>query len=413
METIKLKISDIKPYERNAKKHDDTQIKNVMESIRQFGFVQPVVVDKNNVLIIGHCRFMAAKRLKMDEIDAVIAGNLSEEQVDKLRLLDNKLNESEWDFDLLAEDVPELDFSGFDIDWNLPELSEERNEIKEDEPPEVPEEAFSMLGDMYEIGGVHKLYCGDSTDPQSIDKLMDGTKADMVFTDPPYNIQTEGGCKGNIGKGLHKQGKEIKFIADFEPSDFLNVLPTVFKGNMNAYIFCNKELLPNYLNWCKDNGYSWNVLIWKKPSAIPIGDSHRPDIEYLLLFRKNALWNNGTDANYSRCLQYDRVKKSEENGNHPTPKPIELIANELKISSNKNSVVVDFFGGSGSTMMACEQLNRKCYMCELDPKYVDVIIQRYINFKGSDEDIFLIRNGERIPFKDVNPQSVEREAANE
>lgn len=413
METIKLKISDIKPYERNAKKHDDTQIKNVMESIRQFGFVQPVVVDKNNVLIIGHCRFMAAKRLKMDEIDAVIVSNLSEEQVNKLRLLDNKLNESEWDFDLLAEDVPELDFSGFDIDWNLPELSEERNEIKEDEPPKVPEEAFSMLGDLYEIGGVHKLYCGDSTDPQSIDKLMDGTKADMVFTDPPYNIQTEGGCKGNIGKGLHKQGKEIKFIADFEPSDFLNVLPTVFKGNMNAYIFCNKELLPNYLNWCKDNGYSWNVLIWKKPSAIPIGDSHRPDIEYLLLFRKNALWNNGTDANYSRCLQYDRVKKSEENGNHPTPKPIELIANELKISSNKNSVVVDFFGGSGSTMMACEQLNRKCYMCELDPKYVDVIIQRYINFKGSDEDIFLIRNGERIPFKDVNPQSVEREAADE
>ena len=159
-------------------------------------------------------------------------------------------------------------------------------------------------------------------------------------------------------------------------------MPSVFAGNMNAYIFCNKELLPDYLNWCKNNNYSWNVLIWKKPSAIPIGDSHRPDIEYLLLFRKNALWNNGTDANYSRCLEYNRVKKSEENGRHPTIKPIELITIELKISSNKESFVLDFFGGSGSTLIACEQLHRKCLMCELEPKYCDVIIQRWENFTG-------------------------------
>ena len=151
---------------------------------------------------------------------------------------------------------------------------------------------------------------------------------------------------------------------------------------MNAYIFCNKELLPDYLNWCKDAGYSWNVLIWKKPSAIPIGDSHRPDIEYLLLFRKNAIWNNGTSANYSRCLEYSRVKRTEENGNHPTIKPIELIANELTISSHKESVVVDLFGGSGSTLVACEQLKRKCYMCELDEHYCDVILQRWENLTG-------------------------------
>ena len=195
-------------------------------------------------------------------------------------------------------------------------------------------------------------------------------------------MQTTGGCKGDIGKRLRRQGEDIEFIADFEPSKFLNVLPSVFDGNMNAYIFCNKELLPDYLNWCKNNNYSWNVLIWKKPSAIPIGDSHRPDIEYLLLFRKNALWNNGTDANYSRCLEYNRVKKSEENGRHPTIKPIELITNELKISSNKESFVLDFFGGSGSTLIACEQLHRKCLMCELDPKYCDVIIQRWENFTG-------------------------------
>ena len=400
MKIEQLPIKEIKPYERNAKKHDERQIKNVMQSIKNYGIVQPLVVDKDNVLIIGHCRLIACKRLGITEVPVVRKDDLTQEDVDKLRLLDNKLNESEWDFDLLAEDIPTLDFSDFDIDWGLPEDIEENAEIEEDEAPEPPTEPKAKLGDLYLLGN-NRLICGDSTDITVIDRLMDGVKADMVFTDPPYNLQTEGGCKGSIGKSLRKQGKDIEFIADFNPSDFLNVLPIVFNGNMNAYIFCNKELLPDYLNWCKDSGYSWNVLIWKKPTAIPIGDSHRPDIEYLLLFRKNALWNNGTDANYSRCLQYDRVKKSEENGNHPTPKPIELIANELKISSNKNSVVVDFFGGSGSTLIACEQLNRKCYMAELEPRYIDVIINRYINLKGTDKDVFLLRDGKKIPYNEV------------
>ena len=394
-------VDDLVPYLRNAKKHDKKQIDNVAQSISEFGMVQPIVIDRDNNVIIGHCRLLACKQLKIKEVPVVKMEDLTPEEANKLRLLDNKLNESEWDFDLLIEDVPSLDFTDFDIDWELPEEEEENTEIEEDEAPEPPTEPKAKLGDLYEVGG-HRLICGDSTDITVIDRLMDGVKADMVFTDPPYNLQTEGGCKGSIGKSLKKQGKDIEFIADFNPTDFLNVLPIVFNGNMNAYIFCNKELLPDYLNWCKDSGYSWNVLIWKKPTAIPIGDSHRPDIEYLLLFRKNALWNNRTDANYSRCLQYDRVKKSEENGNHPTPKPIELIANELKISSNKNSVVVDFFGGSGSTLIACEQLNRKCYMCELDPHYVDVIIQRYINLKGSDADVFLFKDGKKIPYSEVD-----------
>jgi DNA modification methylase len=155
---------------------------------------------------------------------------------------------------------------------------------------------------------------------------------------------------------------------------------------MNAYIFCNKELLPDYLIWARDAGYSFNVLIWKKPNAIPIGDSHRPDIEYLLLFRKSAIWNNGLkDVNYSRCLEFGR-----ESGLHPTMKPIELISNEMKISSNKNSLVIDFFLGSGSTMVASHQLKRKCYGMELDPKYCQVIIDR---MRKLDETLIIKRNG--------------------
>lgn len=155
MDSMKIKLADIKPYERNAKKHDETQIKNVMESIKQFGFVQPIVVDKDNVVIIGHCRLIAAKRLKMREVPCVRAEELSEDDVKKLRLLDNKLNESEWDYDLLSEDIPELDFSDFDIDWGIPEdlAAEDPAEIVEDEPPELSEEATALLGDLYELGG--------------------------------------------------------------------------------------------------------------------------------------------------------------------------------------------------------------------------------------------------------------------
>jgi DNA modification methylase len=208
----------------------------------------------------------------------------------------------------------------------------------------------------------------------------------MVFTDPPYKIETEGGAKGSIGAGLKKQGKDIEFISNFEPTEFLQVLPIVFGRNMNAYIFCNKELLPDYLVWARDAGYSFNVLIWKKPNAIPIGDSHRPDIEYLLLFRKSAIWNNGLkDVNYSRCLEYGR-----ESGLHPTMKPIELISNELKISSNIGSVVMDFFLGSGSTMVASHQLKRKCYGMELDPKYCQVIVDRMLKL---DPTLVIKKNG--------------------
>jgi DNA modification methylase len=201
----------------------------------------------------------------------------------------------------------------------------------------------------------------------------------MVFTDPPYKIQTEGGCVGITGEALRKQGKNIEFISDFNPIDFLNTLPLVFDNKkMNAYIFCNKELLPDYLIWARDNGYSFNVLIWKKPNAIPIGDSHRPDIEYLLLFRKSAIWNNSLkDVNYSRCLEFGR-----ESGLHPTMKPIGLISNEMLISSNVKCLVFDFFLGSGSTMVASHQLKRKCYGMELDPKYVDVIVRRWQEFTG-------------------------------
>ena len=236
---------------------------------------------------------------------------------------------------------------------------------------------ITRKGDIWILGS-HRLMCGDSTMIDDVEKLMNGEKADMVFTDPPYKIQTKGGTKSDLSQLLRKQGESIEFIADFDPADFLNVLPIVFNKNMNSYVFCNKELLPDYLLWARDSGYSFNVLIWKKPNAIPIGDSHRPDIEYLILFRKNAIWNNGLkEVNYSRCLEFGREK-----GLHPTMKPVELIENEIKISSNIKSPVVDFFNGSGSTMIACEKTGRRYFGIELDEKYCDVTIKRWEQFTG-------------------------------
>lgn len=226
---------------------------------------------------------------------------------------------------------------------------------------------------------------------------MNGVKADMVFTDPPYRMEAQGGSNQWVGRQAAKLGESIKELCDFEPTEFLNRLKELFENKMNAYIFCNKDLVPDYLNWSLKNNYAFNILFWKKPNALPLGGQHRPDTEYLLFFRKNAIWNNGLEnVSYSKCLEFGRDNSTP----HPTMKPLELIGNELKISSNENSNIVDLFGGSGSTLIACEQLNRKCYMMELDPHYISVIIERYINFTGN--DVYRINpDGTKTNWKDI------------
>ena len=387
MDKLKIEyvdINNIKPYKKNPRKNEDA-IPYVMESIKQFGFKNPVILDKNNVIVCGHTRIESAKRLGITEIPCIYADDLTDEQIKAFRLADNKVAEiAEWDIDLLdteLDDILNIDMSDFGFDLDLED--EEEKEIIEDEVPEVPEEPKAKLGDIYQLGN-HRLMCGDSTKEEDVAKLMNGVKADMVFTDPPYKIEIQGGFKDVIEKQLKKTMEDIAFISDFEPQNFLKVLPTVFENNkFNAYIFCNKELVLDYLLYARENKLASNILIWKKPAAFPLADNHRCDVEYLLLFRKNAIWHNSLkNVNYSRCLEYSRVNKEKENANHPTPKPVELISQEVQISSNENGIVVDLFGGSGSTLIACEQLNRKCYMMEYLPKYIDVIIQRWENFTG-------------------------------
>ena len=391
---------DIKPSQRNTNRHRKEGMDLLENSINKVGVIESISVASDGTIISGHARFEHFEKqgkkpieihLKENEYPVIVTDieNNSKEYFEAQILANTTANKN---FDLDIEMI-EVIAEEFDID--IEEVGVEVVEVEDDTILEAEEDDFdatpptiakTVLGDLYEIGE-HRLLCGDSTCSDAVAKLMNGQKADMVFTDPPYKIQTEGGCKGITGEALKKQGKDIEFISDFNPTDFLNTMPLVFENKrMNAYVFCNKDLLPDYLLWAREIGYSFNVLIWKKPNAIPIGDSHRPDIEYLLLFRKSAIWNNSLkDVNYSRCLEFGR-----ESGLHPTMKPIELISNEMKISSNQNSLIVDFFLGSGSTMVASHQLKRKCYGMELDPKYCDVIVKRMIKL---DDTLTVKRNG--------------------
>lgn len=377
METIKLKISEVKPYERNAKKHDKKQIENVMESIRQFGFVQPVVVDKNNVLVIGHCRYAAAKRLKMKQIDAVRVESLTEEQVNKLRLLDNKLNESEWDIELLLEDVPALDWDGFDIDWNLPELEGDEPEVVEDEPPEPPKEAKTKPGDLYQLGR-HRLLCGDATKPEDLERLMNGQRADLYLTDPPYNVDYVGKTKDALKIENDSRGD----------SEFRELLVNSFmaakecmKAGAAFYIWHADSEGFNFRGACRDVG--WTVrecLIWKKNSMVLGRQDYQWQHEPCLYG-----WNDGgshawySDRKQTTILEFDRPTKSKE---HPTMKPVKLFDYLMKNSSKKDDIVLDTFGGSGTTIIACEQNGRCGYSTELDPKYCDVIVERWEKLTG-------------------------------
>ncbi len=194
MQVTLKKLAEIQPYKKNAKKHDARQIKNVAESIKQYGFVQPIVIDKDGIIVIGHCRALAAKKLGIKEVPCVCVDDLTPEQVDALRLVDNKSNESEWDFDLLKDELPALDLDAFDFDWGLPE--EESEEVTEDEAPEVDEvsEPVTKRGDIWQLGR-HRLMCGDSTKSEDVDSLMGGRLADMLLTDPPYGVDYTGKTK--------------------------------------------------------------------------------------------------------------------------------------------------------------------------------------------------------------------------
>ncbi len=375
MNIQQIPINDLKPYPQNAKKHPAEQVEHIANSIREFGFQQPIVVDKDNVVVIGHGRLLAAKKLNMDSVPCVRADDLTDEQIKALRLADNKTNESEWDFDLLDMELSDIEIDmeqfGFDLD-----IDDEPQEVVEDEVPEEVE-TRCKLGDLWQLGD-HKLICGDSTDPAVIDRLMDGVKADMVFTDPPYALV---GNSTGLGSATDDMLKPF-FLAIFQNiCKFTHDL-------MHVYVCCDWKSCNAILTEAKKTQLTEKALIvWDKES-IGLGAPYMSQYELIWFFEnhkqktmqagKTEYKNRRNIKGKSNVWKYKRVQDRE----HNAQKPVELVAEALNNSCLENEIVLDLFGGSGSTLIACEQLNRKCYMAELDPKYCSVIIDRWEKFTG-------------------------------
>ena len=369
-------LADIVPYAKNAKKHDNRQINNVAESIKQYGFVQPIVIDRDGVIVIGHCRALAAKKLGMKEVPCVCVDDLTPEQVNALRLVDNKSNESDWDFDLLADEIPGLDLSAFDFDWGLPEITEE---VIEDEAPEVDDEnePITKLGDIWQLGR-HRLMCGDSTSIEDVEKLMAGQLADMLLTDPPYNVAYEGKTKDRLTIQNDSMDNDSfrQFLRDaFSSAD------AVMKQGAVFYIWHADSEGYNFRGACFDIG--WKVrqcLIWNKNSMVMGRQDYQWKHEPCLYGWKEGashLW--ASDRKQTTVIDYQRPTKADI---HPTMKPVGLFDYQIKNNTKGGDIVLDLFNGSGTTIMACEQNGRVARCMELDPRYVDACVKRWENFTG-------------------------------
>ena len=371
---------DIRPYEKNQKKHPKKQIEQVANSIKEFGMNQPIVVDKQGVIIVGHGRYEALKLLKWEiKPEYIKVVDLTEEQAKAYRLADNKLNESEWDMALVIEELkglsePMLELTGFDKDLII------EPEDKDDEVPEVPVEPKSKLGDLYELGG-HRVLCGDSLSLDDVHKLAANIKVDMYLTDPPYNVAYEGKTKDALTI-------ENDSMSDTDFRQFLKDAYTgadsIMKAGAVFYIWHADSEGYNFRGACHDIG--WKVrqcLIWNKQSMVMGRQDYHWKHEPCLYGWKDGashLWNS--DRTQTTVLNFDRPSRNAE---HPTMKPVELFAYQITNNTKGEDIIFDNFLGSGTTLIAAQKTGRICYGIELDPKYVDVIVQRYVDYTGDNK----------------------------
>ena len=379
MNIVEKQISEIKPYEKNPRRNEKA-IDLVANSIKEFGFKQPIVIDDNNVIVCGHTRFQASKKLGLKEVPCVVADDLSDEQIKAYRLADNKVAEaSEWDFDLLSDELDEIigidmeDFGFLDVD-----LSEDEEDVSEDDYEiQVPKEPKAKIGDIYQLGK-HRLMCGDSTKQEDVSRLMNGQKADMLLTDPPYNVDYQGKAKDALKIENDKMCND-KF-REFLVGAF-SCANECMKPGAVFYIWHADSEGYNFRGACLDVG--WKVrqcLIWNKSSMV-IGrqDYHWKHEPCLYGWKDGAghLW--ASDRKQTTVLNFDKPSRNAE---HPTMKPVLLFDYQIKNNTKKEDIVLDLFCGSGTTIIACEQNGRIAYSMEYDPKYVDVIIERWETLTG-------------------------------
>lgn len=395
-------IEKVTPYEKNPRNNDGA-VEATANSIKEFGWQQPIVVDKDGVVIVGHTRLKAAHKLHLDKVPVVVADRLTDEQVKAYRLADNKTGElADWDFSMLGDElngINDLDMSDFGFsdaeldgdfsDEDVDEYNADEEEAVDDGfDEEPPEEPTSKLGDIYQLGR-HRLMVGDSTDVDQVKKLMGGQQADLLLTDPPYNVALGMGGSVDEARKRHRRTDGLVIQNDKMDDDdfrqFIAKMMAAAKANMKPgatfYVWYASNFSYELFGAAKDVDWQIReVLVWAK-SVITLG---RQDYQWkheLCLYG----WNDGASHNWysdrkqSTLLEFDKPSVSKL---HPTMKPVPLFDYQIKNSSKAGDIVLDLFGGSGTTMIACEQNDRNAYLMELDPRYADVIIKRWEDFTG-------------------------------
>lgn len=375
------KTDELIPYVNNPRNNDQA-VDAVASSIKNFGFKVPIVIDSKNEIINGHTRLKAAKKLGIEEVPVIVADDLTEDQIKAFRIADNKVAElADWDEELLlAElDMIEMDMGQFNIDMSELDLDDSSEEVVEDEFDDTPpEEPQAKYGDIYQLGR-HRLMCGDSTSVEDVKKLVGGgVIVDMLLTDPPYNISYEG--KTEDALTIQNDSMDDESFRQFLTNAFF-AEDNVMKKGAVFYIWHAGTEGYNFLGACRDVG--WRVrecLIWNKNQMVVGRQDYQWKHEPCLYGWKDGashLW--ASDRKQTTVLDFD---KPQRNGVHPTMKPIALFDYQIKNNTKGNDIVLDLFGGSGTTIMACEQNGRRGYSMELDPRYVDVIIKRWEDFTG-------------------------------
>lgn len=399
-------VSELIPYVRNARTHSEAQVAQIAASIREFGFLSPILVAEDNTILAGHGRLAAALKLGLKKVPCVKENYLTETQKRAYIIADNKLSlNAGWDSELLAVELSELEGADFNLDLlgfdeaELSSIFDADKDVSDDDfdvEKELEEPCFSKTGDIWMLGK-HRVICGDSTDSSTFDKLLGETKVNLVCTDAPYFVNLEN-ASGKI---------KNDDLSDKEGYEFLMKVFTNFKNSMAAdasiYEFYATMKARVFYDAFEDAGFKVAAgLIWKKPRAPLMRTDWKFNMEPIIYgWRKDGKHKWYGDQKQTAVFEFDGIKNSKEEGcGHPSSKPVPLIAYLIKQSTQTNSLVLDGFLGSASTLIACEQIGRVCFGVELEPKFIDVAVKRYMKFHDDKtEDVLLIRDGKQYSFK--------------
>ena len=400
-----VEIDKLIPYINNARTHSTEQINKLRSSLREFGFINPVIVDKDYNIIAGHGRVIAAKAENFTEVPCVLVDHLTEAQKKAYIIADNRMAlDAGWDEELLRVEIEALQAESFDIsltgfgDDEIADLfGKDEDEVEDDDydlTSALEKAAFVEKGDVW-IVGRHRLVCGDATNEDDVATLMDGKRANLIVTDPPYGVS----FKSSSGLTIKNDSMKDDEFYNFLYKSFANMVAHTESGG-SAYVFHADTEGLTFRKAFIDAGFHLaGVCIWAKNSLVLGRSDYQWQHEPVLYgFLQNGKHRWYSDRKQTTIWNFNKPKRNE---NHPTSKPLDLLSYPIRNSSQENAIVIDTFGGSGSTLMACEETNRICYTMELDEKYASVILRRYVESTGDADGVYVIRGGVKIPYADL------------